>query len=80
VIGRPTTLLELVAAMLGTCPAIRGGLLSTPVCDAEACVTMDEFEFEFGRAGDSARGLTNEAVTVGGEGAVSELAESRCLW
>jgi hypothetical protein len=36
VIGMPTTLLELVAAMLGTCPAISGGLLSTPVCEAEA--------------------------------------------
>jgi hypothetical protein len=78
VIGRPTTLLEFVAAMLGTWPEIRGGLLSTPVCDAEACAAI--VEFEFGRAGDSARGLTNEAVTVGGEGAVSELAESRCLW
>jgi len=70
VIGRPTTLLEFVAAMLGTCPATRGGLLSTPVCEPE---------FELDRAGDPARGLTKEAVTVGGEGAVSELAESRCL-
>ena len=70
VIGMPTTLLELVAAMLGTCPDIRGGLLTTPVCD----------EFELDRAGDPARGLTKDAVVVGGDGAVSELPESRCLW
>jgi hypothetical protein len=72
VIGTPTILPELVAAILGTCPEIRGGLLSTPVCDAE--------EFELDRAGDAARGLTKDAVTVGGDGAVKELAESRCLW
>jgi hypothetical protein len=79
VIGMPTTLLEVAAAMLGTCPAIRGGLLSTPVWDAaDGCVMMDEFELD--RAGEAARGWTNEAVSDGGEGAVSELAESRCLW
>lgn len=72
VIGTPTILPELVAAMLGTCPEIKGGLLSTPVCEAE--------EVELDRAGDVARGLTKDAVTVGGDGAVRELAESRCLW
>lgn len=73
VMGRPTTLLEFVAAMLGTCPDIKGGLVSTPVCDA------DTDEFELDRAGDPARGLTKEAVTVGGDGAVSEPTESQCL-
>jgi hypothetical protein len=78
VIGIPTTLLELVAAMLGTWPAIRGGLLSTPVCDVGGCVMTEGFEFD--RAGDPARGLTKDAVSVGGDGAVNELPESRCLW
>jgi hypothetical protein len=36
--------------------------------------------FELDRAGDAARGLTKDAVTIGGDGAVRELAESRCLW
>lgn len=34
--GKPVTLPELVAAMLGTWPEISGGLVITPPCDAEA--------------------------------------------
>lgn len=37
-------------------------------------------EVEFDRAGEPDRGWTKDAVRVGGEGAVNELAESRCLW
>lgn len=39
-------------------------------------MTIEEAELD--RAGDPARALTNDAG--GGEGAVSELVESRCLW
>jgi len=35
-------------------------------------------DVEFDRAGEPGRGLIKEAG--GGDGAVSELAESRCLW
>jgi hypothetical protein len=76
VIGTPTTLLELVAVMLGTCPTLRGGLLITPVCAVGGLKTEEVAD----SAGDAARALTNDAVTAGGDGAVSELAESRCLW
>lgn len=34
--GKPVTLPELVAVMLGTWPEISGGLLITPPCDVEA--------------------------------------------
>lgn len=61
--------------MPGTWPTIREGLLITAACDG--CVTIDEVEFE--RAGEDGRWLTNEAA-AGGEGAVIELAESRCRW
>jgi hypothetical protein len=40
---------------------------------------MDEVEFD--RAGEDGRWLMNEASdAAGGDGAVRELAESRCRW
>lgn len=77
VIGTPTILPEFVAAIPGTWPEIRGGLLNTPGCRVEVCVMIDEVELD--RAGDPDRGWTKDAVSVGGDGAVKELAESRCL-
>lgn len=53
-------------------------MVNTPVCGAGAWVTPDDDEFD--RTGDPDRALTKDAVSGGGEGAVSELAESRCLW
>lgn len=77
VMGTPVTLAEFVAVRPGTCPTIKDGLVMIPACDG--CVTIDEVEFD--RAGDDGRWLTKEAeVAAGGEGAVSELPESRCRW
>jgi hypothetical protein len=59
---------------LGTWPEINGGLLMTPVGTVEDCVMMEEVELDL--AGEDGRTLTNEAA-AGGDGAVSELAESR---
>jgi hypothetical protein len=46
----------------------------TPVGTVEDCVIMEDVELDL--AGDDGRTLTNEAA-AGGDGAVSELAESR---
>lgn len=75
-IGTPVTFPELAAAMLGTCPTINDGLLITTVGAVEAWVIIEDVELE--RAGDEGRWLTNDAA--GGEAAVMELVESRCLW
>jgi len=73
--GIPVTLPEFAAAMLGTWPEIKGGLLSTvPTGAMEDCVTIEEAELDL--AGDAGRGVTNAAA--GGDGAVSALTESRC--
>jgi len=61
--------------MLGTCPDISGGLLLITVEGAaEDCVTIDDVEFD--RVGEAGLWLKNAAA--GGDGAVSELAESLC--
>jgi hypothetical protein len=74
VMGTPVTLPELAAAMLGTVPPMRGGLVKTAL---EACVAIEEVLFE--RAGDEGLMLTNDALFVGGgEGAAKELEELRC--
>lgn len=73
VIGTPVTLAELVAAIPGTLPPIKGGLLITGAC--VGCVAIDEVELDL--VGDEGRALTKDAVG-GGEGAVNELAELRC--
>ena len=70
--GTPVTLPEFVAAMPGTLPPIRGGLVKTA---AETCVATDEVLFE--RAGDDGLRLTKEAL-AGGEGAANEPAEFLC--
>lgn len=69
-IGMPVTLPELVAAMLGKLPLIKGGLF---IADAE--VATDDVEFD--RAGEDGRALTNDAV-AGGDGAAKDVAELRC--
>lgn len=72
--GTPVTLPELAAAMLGTVPPIRGGLVSTAL---EACVAMEEVLFE--RAGDEGLILNDPLFVVGGgEGAVNDPPEFRC--
>lgn len=73
--GTPVTLPELAAAMLGTLPEMRVGLLTTLVFGTvDVCVAwvaIDEAEFD--RAGEDGRwGI------AGGDGAVMELAELRC--
>lgn len=78
VIGIPVTLPELAAAMPGTLPEIRVGLLMTPVgteLDWVVIVAIEDVEFE--RVGDEGRWEAREAEG-GGEGAVKELAELRC--
>jgi hypothetical protein len=75
VMGTPVTLPEFVAVILGTCPAISGGLLRTPVCVVEDCVSTEHVEFD--RVGEDGRGFTKVAVG-GGEGAVIEPDEFRC--
>ena len=74
VIGTPVTLAELAAAMPGTLPTIREGLVMTPDGAVDDTVTTEDVEFD--RAGDAGRMLTKDAVG-GGDGAVKELAESR---
>jgi hypothetical protein len=49
----------------------------TPVGAEEDCVITDEVELD--RAGEDGRTLTKDAA-AGGDGAVRELAESRCRW
>lgn len=71
-IGTPVTLPEFVAAMPGTLPPIRGGLVKTA---AEACVAMDEVLLDL--AGDDGLRLTKD-VEVGGDGAANEPAEFLC--
>lgn len=71
----PVTLPEFVAAIEGTLPEISVGLLTTPVGTDEACVAIEEVEFDL--AGEEGRCDTNGAE-AGGEGAVNELAEFRC--
>lgn len=78
VIGIPVTCPEFAAVMLGTWPAIKGGLLITPVGAAEACVMIDDVELD--RVGDVGLWTNVAVVRVGGDGAVRELAESRCRW
>ena len=76
VIGTPVTLPELVAAIPGTFPEIRVGLLTTPVgteLDWVVIVAIEDVEFD--RAGDDGRCEMN--VEAGGDGAVNELAELR---
>lgn len=68
--GMPVTFPELVAAMLGRFPPIRGGLFII-----ETCVAIDEAEFD--RVGEEGRALTNDAV-AGGDGAAKDVAELRC--
>lgn len=75
VMGTPTTFPELAAAILGTFPPINVGLVMTPPGAVDAWVMTDDVELD--RAGEDGRWFTNEAIG-GGEGAVSELAESRC--
>ena len=75
VMGTPVTLPELAAAMLGMLLTIKVGLLITPDGAVEACVTIDDVEFD--RAGDDGRAPT-KAAAGGGEGAVKELAEFLC--
>jgi len=75
VIGIPVTLPELVAAIPGTLPTIKGGLLTTTV---DAWVVTEETELDL--AGELGRPLGNDTVDVGGDGAVKELAEFRCWW
>lgn len=70
VMGMPVTLPELVAAMLGILPPIKGGLFMI-----EIDVAIDEVEFD--RVGEAGRPPTNEVV-AGGEGAAKEVAELRC--
>ena len=71
-IGTPVTLPEFVAAMPGTLPPIRVGLVKTA---AEACVAMDEALLD--RAGEDGLRLTKEAV-AGGDAAANEPAEFLC--
>lgn len=73
--GTPVTRAEFVAAMLGTWPRIRDGLVTTLVAGMEDCVTIEDVELD--RVGEEGRGLAN-AAAVGGEGAVIELVELRC--
>ncbi len=73
VMGTPVTLAELAAAMLGTLLTMRGGLLTTPEAAVDACVTMEDVEFD--RAGDEGRTFIND--TGGGDGAAKEPAEFR---
>lgn len=75
VMGTPWALEELVAVKAGTLPAIRVGLLTTPVGTDEDCVAIDDVELE--RVGDAGRCDPAGAV-AGGDGAVNELAEFRC--
>lgn len=76
VIGTPVTLPELAAAIPGTLPEIRGGLLMTPVGTELDCVVMVAIEdVEFDLAGDAGR--CEMSVEAGGDGAVNELAELR---
>ena len=51
------------------------GLLITPVGADDDCVMIEEVELD--RVGEDGRALTKDAA-AGGEGAVRELAESRC--
>lgn len=75
VMGTPTTLAELVAAIPGTLPPIRVGLLITAEGTAEDWVATDEVEFD--RAGEC--GLCGATgAEAGGEGAVNELVDPRC--
>jgi len=78
VIGIPVTCPEFAAVILGTWPAIKGGLLITPVGAAEACVMIDDVELD--RVGDVGLWTNVAVVSAGGDGAVRELAESRCRW
>ncbi len=68
--GMPVTLPELVAAMLGMLPPIKGGLF---MIDMD--VAIDDVELD--RVGEAGRPPIKEAV-VGGEGAAKEVAELRC--
>lgn len=72
-IGTPVTLAEFVAAMPGTLPTMRGGLLITGT--EEACVATEEVELDL--AGECGRcdPVTDDA---GGDGAVKELVDPRC--
>lgn len=81
VIGTPVTLPELAAAMPGTLPEMRVGLLTTPTAGTVevcvACVAMEDVELD--RAGDDGR-WEKVVVVAGGDGAVKELDELRCWW
>lgn len=72
VMGIPVTLAEFVAAMLGTLPTMREGLVLTGCADD--WVATDEVELDL--AGDEGRALAKPAAR-GGDGAVNELAEFR---
>lgn len=74
VIGMPCAFPELAAVKAGTLPAMRVGLLTTPVGTDEDCVATDDVELE--RVGDDGRCDPAGAV-AGGDGAVNELAELR---
>lgn len=75
VMGTPVTLPELVAAIPGTLPPMRVGLLITPVGTVEDWVATDEVEFDL--AGECGRCGAADA-DAGGEGAVNELMDPRC--
>jgi hypothetical protein len=55
VMGTPVTFPELAAAIPGTLPRMRGGLVITPLGAAEDCVAIEDVEFD--RAGDEGRML-----------------------